>query len=93
MCLGIASGFFSSDFLTVILCTFSHTSIHTKMKRVILRISMTLSHKLSSHYFLVLGGKWLLIEIIPLFSLDLGFDGSLDGNHSPWKCFLQFASI
>jgi len=54
---------------------------------------MTLSYKRRSHYFLVLGGKRLLIEIIPLFSLDLGFDGSLDGNHSPWKCSLQFTSI
>ena len=30
---------------------------------------MTLSYKLSLYYFLVLGGKWLFIEIIPLFSV------------------------
>jgi len=69
MCLGIASGFFSSDFLTFILYTFSHTSIHTQIKNVILCVPVMLSYKLSLHYFLVLGGKWLFIVIIPLFIL------------------------
>jgi len=86
MCLGIASGFFSSDFLAVIFYTFSHTSVHTKMKHVILCVHKKLSQKLSLHYFWCLEVAYRNLSLIQFWTL--ASMESLDGNHSPWKWLL-----